>query len=60
MADRYTKIVLTIIAISLTIIAFKLGSPQPAYAGFGSGLTLGELQSGGDISDIAVVYVMNK
>jgi len=43
MVDSYTRIILTIIALTLIVIAAKLGSPQPAYAVFGGGPTLGDI-----------------
>ena len=49
--DRYSKIVLTIIAVALAAIAVRLWEPQPAQAAmFESALTLGDLM---DVSKIA-------
>ncbi|HCK89922.1 MAG TPA: hypothetical protein DHW54_01980 [Gemmatimonadetes bacterium] len=42
MTDRYTKVVLTAIAIALVVIAVKVWQPEPAYAGLFDGPTLGE------------------
>ena len=50
--DRYTKFVLTIIAISLSVIAVKIWEPREARAGvFGGSPTLGDLLSVKDIKD---------
>jgi hypothetical protein len=42
--DKYTKIVLTIIAVCLIAIVIKLWEPDPAYSGFlDRGPTIGDL-----------------
>ena len=42
--DRYTKTVLSVIAISLSLIAAKMWEPREAHAGvFGSAPTIGDL-----------------
>jgi hypothetical protein len=47
--DRYTKAVLTAIAISLSLIAAKMWEPREAHAAvFGSGPTIGDLRNAKD------------
>lgn len=42
--DRYTKVVLTIIAICLLAISFKMLEPKPVHSGiFSAGPTYGDL-----------------
>lgn len=40
--DVYTKIILTVIAVSLVAITFQLSKPAPALAGLTTGPTLGD------------------
>ena len=52
--DTYTKTLLTIIAISLTVIAIKLVTPQEANAGvFSSSPTVGDYVALREIKDPA-------
>lgn len=44
--DKYSKTVLTVIAVSLVLITIKLWEPKPAYSGFSNkGPTWGELMA---------------
>ncbi len=40
--DVYTKIILTLIAVSLVAITFQLSKPAPALAGLTTGPTMGD------------------
>jgi len=52
--DKYTKTVLTIIAVSLTLIVVKLWEPREATAGvFSGGPTVGDLMALRDIKEPA-------
>ncbi len=47
--DRYTKAVLTVIAVSLSMIAVKMWEPREAHAAvFGSAPTVGDLRNAKD------------
>ena len=60
MTDRYTRAVLTVIAIALSVIAVKMWAPAPAYAGFMGGPTLEDIQKGqAKPAEAPVVYVIN-
>ena len=53
--DKYTKAVLTVVAISLVVIALKLGQPKDARAGVPSSPpTYGEFLALRDIKDEAL------
>ena len=62
MIDRYTKVLLTVIAVSLMTIVIKLGTSQPAYAFLGA-KTLEEFSGNKDlpdnVKDLPVVFAVN-
>jgi hypothetical protein len=60
MTDRYTKTILTIIAIALVGIGVKLWEPTPAYAGLMTGPTVEDIRTG-RVKPIKVpaVFVIN-
>ena len=54
--DRYTKAVLTIIAVSLSVIALRMFEPQEAHAGrafLSAGPTYGQIVSLREVKDDA-------